>query len=103
MITLAQDCLLFRLGNGEQVPFSADMISIELIGETMRWVDPEMASHAAKAVFHYFKTELRRQTVTAEEFARAMEQVLRGFNFRDAQSCPGQMVIESDLWQLARA
>lgn len=103
MITLAQDCLLFRLGNGEQVPFSADMISVELIGDISRWVDPEMASHAAKAVFHYFKTELRRQSVTAEEFAQAMEQVLRGFGLRDPKSGLDQTVIESDLWQLARA
>jgi len=106
MITLGQDCLLFQLANGEQVPFSAEMISVELIGETTRWVDPEMASHAAKAVFHYFKMELGRQSVTAEEFADAMERVLRGFksnDSKDTRCAASRGVIESDLWELARA
>lgn len=105
MITLAQDCLLFQLPNGETVPFSAEMISVELVGETARWFDPEIASHAAKAVFHYFKNELGRQRVKAEEFAEAMERVLRGFKLTNpapSETCPGRRVIESDLWRLAR-
>ncbi len=103
MITLAQDCLLFRLENGEQVPFSAEMISVELIGETARWIDPEMACHAAKAVFHYFKQELRRQSVTAEEFAGAMQKVLGGFKLNEPDSAQRNLdVPESDLLRLAR-
>lgn len=103
MITLAQNCLLFHLANGEQVPFSAEMISVELIGETTRWIDPEMACHAAQAVFYYFKQELRRQSVTADEFAGAMEKVLHGFKLR-APDCPeaSASVPESDLLRLAR-
>jgi hypothetical protein len=104
MITLAKDCLLFRLSNGETVPFSADMISIELTGETARWFDPETASHAAQAVFHYFKSELGRQSVTAEEFATAMEKALRGVD-RLAWTPPparSQNIIESDLGRLAQ-
>ena len=31
MITLASECLLFELANGESVPFSAEMISVEII------------------------------------------------------------------------
>jgi hypothetical protein len=104
MITLAKDCLLFHLSNGETVPFSAEMISVELTGESARWFDPEVASHAAKAVFHYFKRELGRQSVTAEEFASAMEKVLRGFKPDKSEPSlqaakPG--VIESDLSLLA--
>ena len=105
MITLAKDCLLFQLSNGETVPFSAEMISVELTGETARWFEPEDASHAAKAVFHYFKSELGRQSVTAEEFAGAMEKVLRGFKPSEAAeptACVGTQVLESDLWRLAR-
>jgi len=103
MITLAQDCLLFHLANGEQVPFSAEMISVELIGETMRWMDPEMVSHAAKAVFHYFKQELKRQSVNADEFATALEKVLSGFRLKSAhKSQRGTSVVESDLLRLAR-
>lgn len=105
MITLAQDCLLFELANGEKVPFSAGMISVELVGETSSWFDPDLASQAAKAVFHYFKKELGRQTVTADEFARAMEKVLRGFKAptaNPAKTAPGSPVIESDLSRLAQ-
>jgi hypothetical protein len=103
MITLAKDCLLFRLSNGETVPFSADMISVELTGETAYWFDPETASHAAQAVFHYFKSELGRQSVSAEEFAAAMEKALRGVDRLawSHQSAKSQNVIESDLRRLA--
>jgi len=104
MITLAKDCLVFRLSNGETVPFSAEMISVELSGESGRWFDPEVASHAAKAVFHYFKRELGRQCVTAEEFATAMEKVLRGFSAGSPERparAPNPHVIESDLSHLA--
>ncbi len=103
MITLAKDCLLFQLTNGEIVPFSSEMISVELIGETARWFDPETASHAAKAVFHYFKNELGRQSVTADEFAGAMEKVLRGFKPGGISSPVGEekRIIQSDLCRLA--
>ena len=105
MITLAKDCLVFLLSNGEAVPFSADMISVELTGETSRWFDPEVAAQAAKAVFHYFKSELARQSVTADEFAAAMEKVLRGFelsNLNEPAKASAKPVIESDLCRLAQ-
>jgi len=105
MITLAKDCLLFRLANGETVPFSADMITVELTAETARWIDPEIASHAAKAVFYYFKSELGRQTVTAEEFSAAMERALRGLApgiSAEFAGHPENGVIESDLCRLAQ-
>ena len=102
MITLSKDCLLFRLTNGETVPFSADMISIELTGETQGWFDPETATQAAKAVFYYFKSELRRQTVTAEEFAAAMEKALRGVDQSRWNDGAGRAVIEADLGLLAQ-
>ena len=103
MITLSKDCLLFRLTNGETVPFSADMISIELTGETQGWFDPETATQAAKAVFYYFKSELCRQTVTAEEFAAAMEKALRGVDqSRWNEGAAGRAVIEADLGLLAQ-
>lgn len=104
MITLAKDCLLFHLSNGEAVPFSAEMISVELAGESARWFDPELASHAAKAVFHYFKNDLGRQSVTAEEFATAMEKALRGVDSRAWGRTGAQkpQTIESDLRRLAK-
>ena len=36
-----------------------------------------MLRHAAASVFHYFKNELERETVTVGEFAGALEKVLR--------------------------
>ena len=105
MITLAKDCLLFQMANGETFPFSADMISIELTDETARWFGPDVASHAAKAVFHYFKMELQRQSVTAEEFAGAMEKVLRNFK-TGSKTDLGRVlhpeVVETDLGRLAQ-
>lgn len=104
MITLSSDCLLFQLANGESVPFSAEMISIELSGDSAGAFDPHFVQHAANAVFHYFKHDLGRLTVTVGEFAGALEKVLRGFGL-SAQSAekkhtrPG--LLESDLHQLA--
>jgi hypothetical protein len=104
MITLSTDCLLFQLANGESVPFSAEMISIELSGDSAGAFDPHFVQHAANAVFHYFKHDLGRLTVTVGEFAGALEKVLRGFGL-SAQSTekratkPG--LLESDLHQLA--
>lgn len=104
MITLSSECLLFQLANGESVPFSADMISIELSGESAGSFDPHFVKHAAKAVFHYFKHELGRLTVTVGEFAGALEKVLRGFGLSALSagkqaSKPG--LLQSDLRQLA--
>lgn len=104
MIHLASECLLFELTNGESIPFSADMISVELSGDGAGIFDPDFVNNAANAVFHYFKHELGRQTISVGEFAGALEKVLHGF---DSNSMvPGQMpverrVLESDLHRLA--
>jgi len=82
MIALASDCLLFQTSNGESIPFSAEMISVELTGEGIGSFDPEFLKHAASVVFHYFKHDLGRVTVTVGEFAGALEKVLRGFGLQ---------------------
>jgi hypothetical protein len=82
MIALAYDCLLFQTSNGESIPFSAEMISVELTDEGIGAFDPEFLKHAASAVFHYFKHDLGRVTVTVGEFAGALEKVLRGFGLQ---------------------
>ena len=104
MIALSTDCLLFRFTSGDCVPFSAEMISIELMGDTACWFDQDFVRQAARAVFHYFKHELGRQTVTVGEFASALEKVLRGFSLRtkpESSANSRGSVIESDLCQLA--
>jgi hypothetical protein len=105
MITLASECLLFELANGESVPFSAEMISVELTGDNSSLFDPEFVKQATNAVFHYFKHELGRETITVGEFAGALEKVLRGFDFDASLSDPAPAkpgVLESDLGRLAR-
>lgn len=105
MITLASDCLLFELASGESVPYSADMVSVELEDDTAELFDEEFVRHAANAVFHYFKHELGRQSVLVSEFAGALEKLLRGFatTARASKKASSQpRVLESDLHRLAR-
>ena len=105
MIALGSDCLLFRMANGESVPISVEMLSVELMGETTELFDSEFVRHAANAVFHYFKQELQRQTVSVGEFAGALEKVLRGFALTakpPAQTKDLRGVLEADLSRLAR-
>jgi len=104
MITLAADCLLFELPNGERVPYSADMVSVELSGDTAELFEPEFVWHATKAVFHYFKNELGRHSVSASEFAEALEKLLRGFAITARSYTQGDAaprVLEYDLCRLA--
>jgi hypothetical protein len=105
MIALAADCLVFELAGGEKVPFSAEMISFDLLGEMARWFDPEFVRHAANAVFHYFKHELGRHEVGMGEFSGALEKVLANFKFEAEEEAPPSRpegVAESDLDGLAR-
>ena len=109
MIALASDCLLFETSSGESIPFSAEMISVELTGDGIGVFDPEFLKHAASAVFHYFKHDLGRITVTVGEFAGALEKVLRGFGLESepeeknsvAKNSPDRRVSKSDLRKLA--
>lgn len=104
MIALLSDCLLFQLTNGESVPCSAEMISVELVGND-GWLDPEVLRHAAASVFHYFKNDLCRESVTVGEFAGALEKVLRnlGFTIRAGAMEPRSPETgETDLGLMAR-
>lgn len=105
MIALATDCLVFRMATGESVPFSADAISDELVGEHDNVYDSELVGHAANAVFHYFKHELGYQTVTVGEFAAALDKVLHGLKLNERGGSEGDragLIRESDLCVLAR-
>ena len=104
MITLASDCLLFEMATGESIPYSPDMVSVELGGDTADLFDSEFVRHATNAVFHYFKHELGRQTVSLGEFAGALEKVLCGFAATAqlaTESKPQPRVLEFDLRRLA--
>ena len=104
MIALASDCLLFKMASGETIPCSADMVAVELGGDTAELFDSEFVRHAANAVFHYFKHELGRQTVSLGEFAGALEKVLGGFAATAQLSAVTRSrprVLEFDLCRLA--
>ena len=104
MIALASDHLIFQLTNGESVPCSAEMITIEIVGNSEGLVDAEMLRHASASVFHYFKIELARQTVTVGEFALALEKVLRqfGLTLHADESQPfARQILEADLRRIA--
>src|SRR5438046_1463073 len=97
------DYLFLQSATGESIPVSAEMISVELTGQTPEWLDPEFIQHAAKAVFHYFKHELRRRTMSLGEFAGGLEKVLAGLGQAvrvPAAVPPEARVLESDLHQL---
>ena len=79
MIALASNCLLFKLPSGENVPLSAEMISVELMGEAAASFEPEFVRNAAAAVFHYFRHDLGRETVSVAEFTELLQKVLRNF------------------------
>lgn len=103
MIALATDYLVFQMATGESMPFSADAISDELMGESDSTYDPELVGHAANAVFHYFKHELGYQTVTLGEFAAALEKVLDELKLDGRGSVErAKLVRETDLLALAR-
>jgi len=82
MILLACDCLLFELPSGETVPFSAGMISVEIAGGAGGMLEQDFVEHAAASVFHYFKNDLGRKTVSVAEFAAAFETVLTGLGLK---------------------
>lgn len=104
MIAFASDCLLFELDSGESIPCSPDMVSVEIEGDAAGLFDSEFVEHVANAVFHYFKHELHRQSVSLGEFAGALEKLLRRFAFttqQSAESKPSPRVLEADLHRLA--
>lgn len=102
MILLAHDCLLFELSSGESIPFSAEMISVELMGDVVSKLDPEVIRHAAASVFHYFRHDLDRESVTVGEFAGMLEKVLTGLGLN---VLPAETTVQNpvaDLVVLAR-
>lgn len=104
MIALNSDCLFFEMANGERIACSAEMVGVELAGDTGSLLDPDLVGHATKAAFHYFKHELGRHSVSAGEFARALEKILRGFAATAQPLSPAPAPVpflESDLCHLA--
>ncbi len=112
MIQLHPDALFFKISNGEVIPCSAEMVTVEFMGGAKDLLDPEMVQNAAHAVLHYFKVEQGKTQVSVGEFAQALATVLRGFGIEvkdddDANAleisaeAEVRSVAEADLRQLA--
>jgi hypothetical protein len=116
MIQLRSDYLVFKTSDGG-VPCSAELVAVELMGDSASLLDPEVLQQVAAGVLHYFRDELGRITVSVGEFSEALARVLRGFGFEvtveDAASPGGHSaaattpapapdrVTETDLRRLA--
>lgn len=105
MIWFNADYLMFQMPSGESVAFSSDAIAVEIVDEADGEIDSEMVKQAANAVYHYFKHELGRQSVTVGEFAQAMEKALEGFEISIVSSAKNRParggMVESDLCDIA--
>jgi hypothetical protein len=80
MIQLHPECLIFQTSAGENIPCSAEVVTIELVGDAN--LDPEVVREAAAAVVCYFKNELGREHVSVEEFSGALQKVLRKLGYK---------------------
>lgn len=106
MIQLHSDCLVFEVKGGDKIPCSVEQLTIEVLSESLAAISPEVIQQAARAVLHYFKDDLGRETVTVDEFTAALEKVLSGFGFQvhaGSQGVEGETesVAEADLEAMA--
>jgi hypothetical protein len=77
------------------------MISVELMGESSGKFEPEVIRQAAAAVFHHFKADLQRDTVTIGEFTQALEKALRGLGLHVVATEETPRPLPGDLARLA--
>lgn len=111
MIQLRSDCLVFEVKGGDKIPCSVEQLTIEVLSESLGAISPEVIQQAARAVLHYFKDDLGRETVTVDEFTAALEKVLSGFGFQvhagskvvgdETESASEVPVAEADLEAMA--
>ena len=102
MIQRPTACLVFKTSS-DQIACDKAGVSIELVGEGLDGSEAELVREAATGVLHYFREELRRESVTVGEFSVALAKVLRGFGL-NVESCarvvdPAGMA-EADLTRL---
>lgn len=108
MILLGSEYLVFELASGERVPCSAESIVGELVGGDPPLGDAEILEQTVRAVFHYFRHDLARDSVTLDEFTRTLEMALRALaHDREGQPVPPPAAPQcgpaQDLVMLARA
>ena len=104
MIQLHRDYLVIETSSGQAIPCSAEMITVELMGEYASLLDPEIVQQSAAAVLHYFKHELAQEFVSVSEFSAALAKALKSFGLtvEPAEPPPApSRVLRSDLRKLA--
>ncbi|MCS7090617.1 MAG: hypothetical protein RMN51_11025 [Verrucomicrobiota bacterium] len=101
MILLGRDYLLFELSGGERIPYSAESIVSELARGGLEGWRSDVLEETVKAVFHYFRHELDRETVTFEEFSRTLELALRSLEGRSPGALAKGWQLPCDLITLA--
>jgi hypothetical protein len=101
MIQLHQDYLFVETAPGQIIPCSAELVAVELIGESAGTIDPQVVQEAAAAVLHYFRHDLGWKTVSVGEFSRALEQALQSLGVRLEDSTAKPQVQTIDLRQIA--
>lgn len=79
MIQLHPDFLFLKMSSGDLIPCSAEVATVELLGDAISMCDPDMVRSAASAVLHYFKHDCGKEAVSIDEFAEALVRVLRKF------------------------
>lgn len=102
MIQLNPDYLVFETSNGDYIPCSAEMVAIELIGEAVSAIEPEIIKNAASAVLYYFRHEKQQTCVSIGEFTLALEKALRSLGLNIvAEEATGPRVAELDMTRIA--
>ncbi len=81
MIQLNPNCVVLELQGGNTLPCSVELMTVELLGESASWIDPEILKNINQAVILYLRDELGKHLVSFHEFAEVLEQVLKGFGF----------------------
>jgi hypothetical protein len=97
---LRNNNLIFKTSCGEQIPCSAEWVTLELMGDAAINVEPQVIHNATAAVLHYFQEELQRTYVSISEFADALEKVLRGLGFDVVTEPESPKIAETDLRHL---
>ncbi len=102
MIQLHPDYLLLETSKGQIIPCSAELVAVELIGDAMQSIDPDLVHQAAAAVLHYFKEDLGWTTVSVGEFSQALADALGAFGLHITSEEPeDRRVSRYDLRRLA--
>ncbi|MDG1889703.1 MAG: hypothetical protein P8L18_00220 [Verrucomicrobiota bacterium] len=81
MIQLNPDCVMVELENGQALPHSVELVTVEFLGDAASWMDPECLRSICEGVVIYLRDELGKGVVPLHEFARVLGAVMRDLGF----------------------